>query len=338
MRGHRLALIFVLGALGCAESFPLPMTAAELVGYDSGDALVAYLSQPDASPSVCDLRARGPHLYALDEDTRRALVRGLTDGTIDPAKWRRCADAFLRSAPGDDAASLLDAVGVGYRALLRDADFESSSVMQARLRAMQALYIDRQIGSNGHPDLDARLFAELGRALAAHRLGPAAAAFGEELLATVDLEHGRFRGRPVEVATLDALFAAGDEVTLRRFAKRLASPTLREQAERRVIRLHIAASLFPEVRADAAAVEARLMRSGVNVLSLAEHPPLRGWLDTKRVPMRGVLVRQQVWQKTATLFGYAGDRPGLSILPELSLRGALEVEVGGISRPVTLCG
>jgi len=77
---------------------------------------------------------------------------------------------------------------------------------------------------------------------------------------------------------------------------------------------------------------------GITPLLLDEHAPMRGWVDPQKVPMRGVLVRQQVWQQTAKLLGYSGDRPGVSVLPEMKLRGALMVEVVGVSRPVTLCG
>ncbi|HEX6839865.1 MAG TPA: hypothetical protein VF334_24990, partial [Polyangia bacterium] len=93
-----LALVVAAGA-GCAHTYALPMTAAELAADGSGDALVAYLGQRDASPTVCDLGAAGPHLAGLDDDDRAALVRGLVDGTIAPEPWRRCANALLRSSP-----------------------------------------------------------------------------------------------------------------------------------------------------------------------------------------------------------------------------------------------
>src|SRR6185369_6953110 len=84
-------------------------------------------------------------------------------------------------------------------------------------------------------------------------------------------------------------------------------------------------------------VEETVMKHGSNPIALAEHAPLSGRIDQARVPMRGVLVRQQVWAQTATLLGYSGDRPGVSVLPELKLRGALVVEAEGVSHPVTLC-
>src|SRR5581483_10145657 len=319
------------------ERFPMPMTAASLASYDSGPALVAYLGQPDASPAVCDLRARGPHVSGFPEEMRASLVSGLVDGRIAAELWRRCAGVVLRGAPRDDASSLLDDIGRGYRRLIKSGDFEKSPALEERLAAMQRLYLERQNGVDGHAGVLPPLFADLRQALVKHRLRPAATRAGEELIATVDLEHGRWLGRDVDAAAIDGLFASGDEKTLRLFSNRLPTPELRDESKRRVIRLHIAASPFPEVREHAAAVEDALMKTGTNTISVAEHRPLAGAVDAAKLPMRGVLVRQDVWRQTATLLGYAGDRPGLSVLPEVKLRGALSVTVDGISRPVGLC-
>jgi hypothetical protein len=55
-------------------------------------------------------------------------------------------------------------------------------------------------------------------------------------------ERGAWAGRTVDLAMIDALFAAGQESTLRRFAGRLPSPGLRDEARRRLIRIHTAAT------------------------------------------------------------------------------------------------
>src|SRR6185295_7205425 len=94
----KLQVLFVVMA-GCAGHFPLPMTANELVHYDSGPALIAYLGQPDASPMVCDLRAQGPHIPAFTPEIRLALVDGLVGGALTPELWRRCVDLALAGMP-----------------------------------------------------------------------------------------------------------------------------------------------------------------------------------------------------------------------------------------------
>ena len=341
MKVGPLFLILGCGALtSCATSFPQPMTAAQLTTYDAtlaGPALVAYLSQSDASPTVCDLTAKGPHVASFSEIVRDALVDGLTEGKIAPELWSRCAKALLKSAPRDDAASFIDAVGKAYRGVMKSDGFETSVVLQKRLQAMQQFYIDRKNQFQGHAAVDDKLIADLRKALANHRLGPIAAQMGEELVSAVELEHGLWMGRTVDVPLIDSIYAQKDEQTLLRFGNRLPSADLREAARRRVVRLHIAASPFPEVRANAAAIEEIVMKQGVNAISLTANPIVRGWIDTTKVPMRGVLVRQQLQQQTATLLGYSGDRPGVSVLPELKLRGALLVQAKDISQPITLC-
>src|SRR5262249_56594205 len=117
---------------------------------------------------------------------------------------------------------------------------------------------------------------------------------------------------------IDQIAARGDTALLRRFADRLPAAPVRDEARRRVIRLAIAASPFDEVRADAAVVEARVLRDGINRVSLAEHPAARAALDAAKLPARNVLVRQDVLHQTAALLGYtAGGAP--SVLPPLSL-------------------
>ncbi len=203
---------------------------------------------------------------------------------------------------------------------------------------MQLVYVERKNGVEGHPKIDEPMFDDLRRALSAHRLGPAATRFGEDLLTTFDLGRGTWSGHVVNAPVIDALFAASDEKTLRRFVDRLPAPALRDQARSRVIRIHIAKSPFPEVHDNSAAVEGAVMKTGAYALTLAEHPPIRGWMEPGKMLIRGVMVRQQIWEQTATLLGYSTDRPTLSVLPEVSLRGAMLVAVQGVSRPVTLCG
>ena len=61
MRVRPRLCCLVLAAAGCGTPFPRPMTAQDAVSYQSPEALLAYLGQPDASPTICDVRARGPH-------------------------------------------------------------------------------------------------------------------------------------------------------------------------------------------------------------------------------------------------------------------------------------
>jgi hypothetical protein len=112
---------------------------------------------------------------------------------------------------------------------------------------------------------------------------------------------------------------------------------LRSEAERRVVRLRIAQSAFPEVRAAAAAVEETVMRSGANLVSLSIHPPLRATLDPARLIERRIVVQQDLNTQSAKILGVSSSRPTLSILPELPLRGVLSVQLAEMTQPITVC-
>ena len=332
------------GLTGCMETMPpveFSMTAAELSAYSSestGQVLVGYLGQTNAIPIVCDINAQGPPVQPLSPEARAALVHALAASEIAPEMWRRCISTMLHREPGPGAAALIDAIAREYRALLVRSNFEKSTALQERIGTMQRLYIERDNSATGTPKVQQALFNDLRHALASHRLGPVATRLGQQLLEIFDLEHGVWTGRRVDVTMLDSLFGAKDEKTLKQFADRLPSSALREEARRRVIRLHIAASPYPEVREHAAHAEEIVMKQGIYPLDLAVHPPVRGWLDASQIPVRGVLVRQDVWNRTAQLLAYSGARPDLSVLPEVKLRRVLLMDVAGISRPVTLCG
>jgi hypothetical protein len=326
-----LALPLVLA--GCAPRFAMPMTASDLVAHGTGAALVAYLSQPDAGPTVCDPDGAGPHLRHLDAEGAADLVDGLGDGRIRPEVFRRCAERLLRARDPAVAAHLLTRMGEAYRDLLKSADLGRDPALAPRLAALHALYLERPSGADPEPARMAAWTAELTRAAAENRLGPAALPYARELVATIAIEHGQWNGAPVTAATLDALLAQGDEALLRRFAARLPDAERRQQALRRVVRLHIAASTFPEVREHAHEVEDALMAHGRYALSPDAHPPVSAQVDAAHLAIDSVLVRQAVPAGTAKILGARG-----SVVPEVPLRGAVRIALGGVSRPVTLCG
>jgi hypothetical protein len=139
------------------------------------------------------------------------------------------------------------------------------------------------------------------------------------------------------VETLDELQEQKDAANLKRFAARLSDPELQVEAKRRLVRLRIAESEFAEVKEHAKEVEAVVIETGHNAMALAKHAPLKGWLDPDKMTVRGVLARQDVWKQKVTMLAYSGDQPGLSVMPELDLRGAMQVKLDGVSKAVTLC-
>ena len=193
MRLPLLACLVVVGVTGgCATRYPLPMTAADLVRYDvdAGPALVAYLGQPDASPAVCDLRTRGPHVSAFTPEVRGALIGGFVDGKINAALWRRCVDGALKGLPADQVPSLFDDVMRAYGKLLKDSDLETDPALAERVATMQRLYVDRRPGLDGHQNVLAPLFDDLRDRLTKNKLGPVA-----KILRGGDHRHRRRRAR-----------------------------------------------------------------------------------------------------------------------------------------------
>jgi hypothetical protein len=334
-QGFAIALLSLF-ASGCASTFAMPMTAQEAVTYGSGPALVAYLGQPDANPGPCNLRGTPPHLSSLPPEGQDDLMDGLVEGKVASAIWRRCANALVKSLPTDEAASFFDAMAKAYRRLLVDADLDHAPHKVERLSVLHRLYLDRKAGLDGHPQVVAPLFDDLRTALAKKKLGSTATYFGRELVETVDLEHGQWQGKPVDAATMDALAVAGNELTLTRFAERLSSAPLRDEAKRRILRIHIRLSPFPEVRSAGQALEDSILKLGHNPVSLSEHPVVKAWADEKKVALRSVVVRQQVLQQTAKLLGTSTARPTVSALPECRW-DVLVAQLQSISRPVSAC-
>ncbi|BDG01495.1 hypothetical protein [Anaeromyxobacter oryzae] len=326
--------------LGCAagrRQYPLPMTAAELSVHADGAALVAYLSQPDASAAVCDVRSPGSHFTRMDEEARAALGRGFREGKIAPRVWLPCMEALLRSADAETSRALLGDVLQTALDTVEDPHLEFDAGEQARLDALQQLYAERDASRTAPSALTREVGAALRRDLQANRLGPAGRPRAADLVTLLELERGRWQDRAVDAPVLDSLVEAQDERTLRWAVARLPSVTMRTEARRRIVQLHLRASPFPEVRKEVAAVEDAVMRTGANAISIDDHAPVRGWIEPSLGSAREVLVEQHVPEQSARLLGYTSERPTPSILPELPTRGSLHVLLDGVSAPLTVC-
>jgi len=340
-RGWRaVALASPLVLLACGPRFPRPFHADAMVAVGTGAALADYLGQENASPEVCNRQSRGPHMGLLHKDDLSALAGGLVDGSVPAEAWQACARALLGAPPSEESATFFDAMGRAYESLLRRSDLETKPEVQRRLEVLHRVFILRPPGFEPHAPVMAELLGRLEAAMGKGRLGPFAARHGEDLLATVELGHDRWKGAPVTAAVLDGLQAAGDEPLLRRFAVRLADTKLQTEARRRVVRLHLAASKWPEVTSHPAEVEAAVLSGGRNPVDLARHAPVLGGLDAARLPIHGVRLRQDVPQQVVTLLADEGPHGGSAagtLVPEILLRGPLRLTLHGVSSPVTLC-
>jgi hypothetical protein len=323
---------------GCAHNrLALPMTATQLTHYSEGAALAAYLSQANASAEVCDQQASIPHIKVVDDETRKALEQGLRKGQIPPPLWNLCMSSLLRDADPPLSQNLMDDVSQDALEALHEKHLETDANEQSRVDSIWQLYFERESNPSPSPKALKNLVSQLQRDVAKNDLGPFGLSHAKALLDALELEQGRWQGNPVDLAFLNGLLETGDEKTLRLCTLRLPDAALRTTARRYVIRLHIQASHFPEVRGAASAVEKAMMQGGTNPVSLRSHPLVRGLFNVTQVPKRKVVVEQNLLNQTARLVGYAVEGSTPTVLPSIPLRGAIQVDVKGISKPITIC-
>ncbi|HET9620804.1 MAG TPA: hypothetical protein VFP84_05540, partial [Kofleriaceae bacterium] len=333
--GRAIQLGVILGAVGCAASYRLPLTPTQVAQAGEPGALVRYLGQRDADPAVCDAAIAGPHVTA-DARAGRALLGALQSGAVEPAIWQACVDRILANAGSDAQAALLDAMLHTYRALVGHPSLERDPMTQARLAALTAVYGERSPDIRVPAAAAAALAAELRKT--ARTLGPIGKRSAEQMIATLDVEHGVWGTRVIDPAFLDELATPDYEPFLGFLSQRLPDPALRSEAKRRVIRLHIASSAFYEVQEDAGHVEAMMMELGKNPIAPRLQAPTAAHFDASQLAIDHVIVSQDVRAQTASLAGAPPAGTGGPTVPSFALRGALALDVTGVSQPITLCG
>jgi hypothetical protein len=340
MRRRWLAAGVLLGVFlgGCGPGFPTPYTASEMARDGRGAALVHYLKQPGATATPCDRGSRGPRFRADDPAELAVVTKAMVDGELLPSLWRRCAMLLLASAPSATQSAFVDSMAAGYERLLDRGALESEPDLKARLDAIHQTFLLRPRSAMLGPEATARVERIRGW-LDEGRLGDHASRLARDLLLSLDLERGRFRGRALTMDDLDELASARDRELLQRIVARVRDEDLVREARRRIVRIHIASSPYPEVRERAAEVEATVLEEGRNPIDPHVTPPSGAWLDEARSRVAGVLVRQNFRRKTVTLLAFAATegRGQASILPSIALRGSLFARVPGVDQPITVC-
>jgi hypothetical protein len=335
-----LLLFSLLSTLGCARHYRqvrYPFTAEQLATWtgSKGEVLMTYLLQPNASVSVCDARSKGAHVSLSLKDDLADVVDGLGRG-VDPPRWRKCVELLLPSLDPTGAQSFFAEMGRKYKSLLRDSDLEKNPHLPVRLDALHQIYLQRPVGYGADADTMKSLTDSLRKAVSGQHLSPAGLKYGTELLETLEIEAGTYKGAPVTAATLDALAAEHNETILERLARRLPDASLRTEALHRLVRLRIGASPFPEVQAQADEVEKTVVEQGFFPISIETHPIASAEMLKGLLTMR-VAIFQNLWKQVAELLS---EEPGKAPtnMPEQELRGSLAFTVQGISRPISLCG
>jgi hypothetical protein len=303
----------------CAHAIPLPMTSGQLEAQPGTSQLVVYLGQPDADAQVCDGPGAPPHDAALGAE----IVAALREGKVAPPTWGSCVQLLLHRLDASRAADLADRMVRAAAALLADPSVEKDAAVQARLEALAQTYLERDDGAVASDSAASALDG-------ARRepLGPAARRAAEMLQSGLEMERGRWRGRPVDTAALEAMASQVGVGLLLRAARRLPSPALRNEAAMRC---------RTRRRAGGVALEEAVLQRGANPVPVGEHPPAAASLRISALPARTVILRQRPLEGAATLLGRAAERPTPSVLPAIQLRGPLQIELAGLSRPITLC-
>lgn len=342
------ALVGAAAALaGCAsQRYALPMTADEQRSHQEVAALIAYLGQPGASGSVCDPRS-GPSALLRDGEAAAGLVGALGRALVPAGPWGRCVADWLAGAGPAGSTALLERLLAVALDEIESPALDLDAARAARLDALIQAYAARPSGQEAGPPTVARVTGAIRTLLATGpvtRTGPqhdqlrqplAPGARVRALALARAIDPVKALGRPVDAALLDELEARGDEATLRQLAARLRDEPLRTEARRRIIRLHVAASAWPEVRGDAAAVEAEVLRTGANAVGLEAHPIQRAWLEPEEP--RTVLVEQRPAEGLARLLAVPPAGGLHELVPERPLRAWLRLDLAGLSAPVTLC-
>lgn len=316
----------------CAPHLPLPYTQGQLradMRKHPGYALAHYLSQANADPAVCGKDSG--YRPSLDEQFFDRLFDALADGKTDESHFATCMVLLLPRASAKMASYALTLAAKNYIELLPDLGKEAGTL--PKLKAILRIVAGRPAGVEwSRPELKA-FRAQLVHLVMEREVGAEGAGQIAEMLAVVDLETGRYEGQVVTEATIDGI---DDIDVLARFNKRLPSAKLRSYARRRIVRVRIARSEYPEVRDNAARVEAVVLKTGRNALA-ADVKILDSEYDTLSGPEIGVLIRQDVRTSTATFLGFSRSKGKLSIFPAIDLRGRLRFKVPVVQSAVTFC-
>jgi hypothetical protein len=268
-----------------------------------GHALVHYLSRPHSEPQDCTAE----NLQRTDEALIDPFVAAFEDSQVPPSRWADCAAALLPTLPAASRSLFLDRVA------------------RVTTRLAQAGKVDRLVALNqviaSRPRETSPELKSLRRALEPFSEKPGVA----QLRQTLELDEGQLNGVAL---TAEGIEAINDEALLRRISARHPDEVLRFAARRRIIRQHIAASTWAEVKARAAEVEASVLRTGrwaqATTDLTAPVPPPPVPLSTTVVATQDVANQHVSWELKLDQGRHLDIRP--------LLRFPL-----GLSQPLSLC-
>jgi hypothetical protein len=299
-----------LVASGCRHTFPTEYGLDDLAADSAkwpGDALVHYLSRPDADAAQ---GCQAGRLARRDDELSGPLVAALSGRGVSPKNWVTCASTLLATLEPFEREGLLT---------------ELASRTPALANAPSSVKLVHRAFSS-RPRGESQAAATLLRTLRKPDL--LNLEVFDELRITLALDEGEWGGQRLTEALVAQL---SDEALLRRIEARVPDEAVRLAARRRVVQLHLAASTVREVKERAAEVEAKVLATGrwaqpVKTLSRpAPQPPL-----TLKTALRG---SQDIARQLVRLSTREDDDPAP---PAIDVTPVLRFHVGW-SQPLGLC-
>lgn len=297
------------------------------------------LTRPSIDPRFCNRLRTDFHLVIITEKTAGDWLSAFVDDSIPNSHWRWCTRDLLSTLPHSEAIHLLDAMGVAYRNLIKDARFEHIESLQEKVSLLHQLFLERKGELDPHKELEDKLVRDLRSAVNSLRLGRIATAKAKDLLHEYDLRRMIWQGQIISIDTIDKLARDKNEPELARISRRIPEPVLRGEAKSRLIRLRMERLPYPELSNITRSVEEHVLKHGTFSLPLDNYPIINAWFEPNFLATHGVLIDQSpnddLWKTSLRLFI---DRRGKRhVEPRIALTGALQIAVQGFARPVTLC-
>ncbi len=335
MRPYSIVFIglTMLCAVACVPRFPYPYTKAQLKA-DSRrhptHALLHYLSQKEADPSVC----AGKVGSRIQTDDYESLIEALQKKRISPAIWEACIKQMLDGLKSQKATELLVVLTEAYLEAVEGAA-ASDATAGTGIKIFHDLIVQRPAGLTLPGAEHERLLEELRQIEADNRLSPTVAPLVSDMREALELESGRWQGKtvtPALLATVDA------PKTLERMMRRLPNEELRIGAKRRLLEVRIGRSTIEEVRDDPRGTLERLMSTGVNAIPLPADAQVSAVLEQSTVANWSVWVKQDPLARQVGMFAKHRSKSKEKLLPVIDLRRHLSISVEGISQAITFCG
>ncbi len=324
-----IALVLLSGCQ--AYRAPRGHYAAEALAQEymfPGPALVAYLSQQDADPGVCDLYRQGPTVTLVDERSIDRVHTAFEQGRIDDRVYQQCVVHLWDATSEPVWEHLIDSL---MSRIERTAPSADSDVGAFRLAVWRRI-ISSHSGTRPVPiDQVKGLASSLRDTASDPGMGSGARSLLVRLIEDVEVEAGLYKGRPV---TADDIASLDDETRLLAWARRLPAE-LRPPAQDRLVSLRIERAPFALVRKSPGAVRAALAQHGhfplpadrrVESLSFEARggdPTVVNILQDPRLGSAGLVLTRRD--------GSQPDEPGLD------LRYTLWAQVSGLEEPITVC-